>query len=110
MSPKGANEIANSVDPDQTALEELSDLVCTVCLGLSVPILRIITQRCYGIIFYGIIALDRISCALVWSFVVMNLTLSGIKYKISKSVTIESLLCLLIWSYELGTLMKYFEV
>ena len=37
---------------------------------------------------YGILALDRISCAMVWSFVVMNLTLSGITYKISKSVTL----------------------
>ena len=58
--------------------------VCTVCLGLSVPIFRIITVRKY----YGILALDRISCAMVCSFVVLNLTLSGINYKISKSVTL----------------------
>ena len=57
--------------------------VCTVCLGLSVPILRIITVK--GNV---ILALDRISCAMVWSFVIMNLTLSGINYKISKSVTL----------------------
>ena len=37
---------------------------------------------------YGILALGGISCAIVWSFVVMNLTLSAITYKISKSVTL----------------------
>ena len=58
--------------------------VCTVCLGLSVPILRIIMVRKY----YGILALDRISCAMAWSFVVMNLTLSGINHKISRSMTL----------------------
>ena len=47
--------------------------VCTICLGLSVLIIRIITVR-----KYGILALDRISCAMGWSFVVRNLTLSGI--------------------------------
>ena len=56
--------------------------VCTVCLGLSVPILRIITVR------GNVMAFDRISCVMVWSFIVMNLTLSGINYKISKSVTL----------------------
>ena len=34
------------------------------------------------------VSLDRASCAMVWSFYVMNLTLSGINYKISKSVTL----------------------
>ena len=44
---KGADRIANSVDPDQNALLLRTSLiwVCTVCLGLSVPILRIITVR-----------------------------------------------------------------
>ena len=37
MNSKGADGMANSVDPDQTVSE-----ICTVCLGLSVPILRII--------------------------------------------------------------------
>ena len=58
-----------------------SDLGCIVCLGLSVPILRIITVR------GNVLALD-ISCAMVWSFVVMNLTISGIIHKIAKSVTL----------------------
>ena len=49
--------------------------VCTVCLGLSVPILRIILVR------GNVMAFDRISCVMVWSFIVMNLTLSGINYK-----------------------------
>ena len=34
------------------------------------------------------LALDMISCGVVWSFVVMNLTLSVINYKIYKSVTL----------------------
>ena len=45
--------------------------VCTVCLGLSVPILRIIMVR--GNVIMTFLALDRTSCAMVWSFVVMNL-------------------------------------
>ena len=53
--------------------------VYTVCLGLSVPIQDHYSKRkCYGIL-----ALNMISCAMVWSFVVMNLSLSGINYKIS---------------------------
>ena len=51
MHPKDAAGIANSVDPDQTAPQEQSDLglkssliwVCTVCPSLSVRKLRIIT-------------------------------------------------------------------
>ena len=66
----------------QGVLEGQSDLGCIVCLGLSVPILRIITVR------GNVLALDIISCAMVWSFVVMNLTISGIIYKIAKSVTL----------------------
>ena len=36
MSPEDADGIANSVDPDQTAPQEQSDLVCPVCPGISV--------------------------------------------------------------------------
>ena len=54
--------------------------VCTVCLGLSVPILRIIVVR--GNV--DILAIAGISCAMVWSFVVMNLTFTCISYNISK--------------------------
>ena len=45
MSPNDADGMANSVDPDQTA--PLSSLiwVCTVCPGLSVQKLRIITVQ-----------------------------------------------------------------
>ena len=49
--------MVNSVDPDQTLHSAASDLVYTVCSGLSVPIFRVImvalthngqyhTQRC----------------------------------------------------------------
>ena len=40
MSPNNADRTANSVDPDQTAL---LIWVCTVCPGISVRKLRIIT-------------------------------------------------------------------
>ena len=50
--------------------------VCTVCLGLSQYLSNYGMRKCYGIF-----VLDRISCAMVWSFVVMNLTISGIIYK-----------------------------
>ena len=43
MHPKDAEEIANSVDPDQSSLI----WVCTVCPGLSVRNLRIITVVCW---------------------------------------------------------------
>ena len=45
MSPNDADGMANSIDPDQTAPQEQSSLiwVCTVCQGLSVRKLRIIT-------------------------------------------------------------------
>ena len=39
MSPTDADGMANNVDPDQTAR------VCTVCPGISVPKLRIITVQ-----------------------------------------------------------------
>ena len=39
MSPNDADGMANSVDPDQTALI----WICTVCPGISVQKLRIIT-------------------------------------------------------------------
>ena len=41
MSPNDADGMANSVDPDQTASS--LDWVCTVCPGISVRKLRIIT-------------------------------------------------------------------
>ena len=61
----------------QCVLEGQSDLGLH-CLLRPVPIPSIIMvkRKCYGIL-----ALDRISCAMVWSFVVMNLTISGIIYK-----------------------------
>ena len=40
---KGGDGIANSVDPDQTAPRSSLFWVCTVCLDLSVPILRTFT-------------------------------------------------------------------
>ena len=43
MLPKDANAIANSVDPDQTAPRSSLIWVCTVCQGLSVRKLMIIT-------------------------------------------------------------------
>ena len=44
MLPKDANEMANSVDPDQTApLGSSLIWVCTVCSDLSVPIFRFVT-------------------------------------------------------------------
>ena len=42
MSPNDADGMANSVDPDQTARSSLI-WVCTVCPGISVRKLRIIT-------------------------------------------------------------------
>ena len=41
MSPNDADGMANSVDPDQTAPSLI--WVCTVCPGISVPKLRIVT-------------------------------------------------------------------
>ena len=50
MHSKDADRMVNSVDPDQTAplgvVEKQSDLVSTVCLGLSVRKLRNITVYC----------------------------------------------------------------
>ena len=43
MSPKDADGMANSVDPDQTAPRSSLIWVCTICPGLSVHKLRIIT-------------------------------------------------------------------
>ena len=44
MHPKDADEMANSVDPDQTApLGSSLIWVCTVCLDLCLPILRTFT-------------------------------------------------------------------
>ena len=43
MSPNDADGIANSVDPDQTAPRSSLIWVCTVCPGISVRKLRIIT-------------------------------------------------------------------
>ena len=43
MCPKDAEGIANSVGPDQTAPRSSLIWVCTVCPGLSVRKLRIIT-------------------------------------------------------------------
>ena len=43
MSPNGADGMANSVDPDQTAPRSSLIWVCTVCPGISVRKLRIIT-------------------------------------------------------------------
>ena len=43
MSPNDADGMANSVDPDQTAPRSSLIWVCTVCPGLSVRKLRIIT-------------------------------------------------------------------
>ena len=43
MSPNDAAGMANSVDPDQTAP---LIWVCTVCLGISVRKLRIVTVMC----------------------------------------------------------------
>ena len=43
MHPKGGDGIANSVDPDQTAIRSSLIWVCTVCSDLSVPILRTFT-------------------------------------------------------------------
>ena len=40
MLPKAAKGMANSVDPYQTVLRRNLIWVCTVCAGLSVPILR----------------------------------------------------------------------
>ena len=44
MSPNDADGMANTVDPDQTAP---LIWVCTVCPGLSVQQLRIITVKVY---------------------------------------------------------------
>ena len=40
--------MASSVDPDQTPQNAASDLVYTVCSGLTVPILRVITVKYVG--------------------------------------------------------------
>ena len=43
MSPNDADRMANSVDPDQTAPRSSLIWVCTVCPGISIRKLRIIT-------------------------------------------------------------------
>ena len=51
MSPKDAEGIANSVDPDQTAPRSSLIRVCTVCPAVSVRKLRIITVFCVLLMF-----------------------------------------------------------
>ena len=43
MSPNDADGMANSVDPDQTAPRSSLIWVCTVCPGISVQKLRVLT-------------------------------------------------------------------
>ena len=50
MSPNDADGMANSVDPDQTAPSLI--WVCTVCPGISVRKLRIITVLYFSIAIY----------------------------------------------------------
>ena len=57
----------------QGALSDQSDLGLHYLLKPVCPNTRV-KRKCYGIL-----ALDRISCVMVWPFVVM--TLSGINYK-----------------------------
>ena len=52
MCPNDADGMANSVDPDQTAPRSSLIRVCTVCPGISVQKLRIITVRTLHIIFF----------------------------------------------------------
>ena len=62
VSPKGADEIANSVDPDQTALYDQFDQGLHCLLRPICPN----TYHHYGKKkYYGIGYLDRISCAIV---------------------------------------------
>ena len=52
MSSKDADRMANSVDPDQTAPLGSLIWVCTVCPGISVRKLRIITVFLTYILFF----------------------------------------------------------
>ena len=47
MHPKDTEGLANSVDPDQTAPKSSLIWVCTVCSGISIRKLRIITVDCW---------------------------------------------------------------
>ena len=57
MGPNDADGMANSVDPDQTAPRSSLIRVCTVCPGISVRKLRIITGIKFLLKHYG---MDRI--------------------------------------------------
>ena len=69
--------MANNIDPDQKLLSAASNWICTVCSGVSVPILRLITVMSSFTNEYIVLSENQIGmkiCAVVercvaWSFI-----------------------------------------
>ena len=82
MSPNNADGMANSVDPDQTAPKEQSDLGCTVCPGLSVRKFRIITVS-------GLAVMGKcyIFTSTSFPYTVMILSFHYLEVRIENSIT-----------------------